>query len=172
MRSTRPDGSRALAVRITRMLTVLPVSRLPPVKSESISLRAVIVLLVPLWGVDYPCCHDAALGHSTLRPLARRAARVARPALVDMRLRNPWVFARLRLFGWYVRFTVSSVSRTQPEAGHEPSDYIDTTSRVSINAESQHPGGKFLQGRLLWMMWKTQDSIVLSLWIEFLTALS
>jgi len=30
---------------------------------------------------------------------------MARPALVDMRRLNPWVFARLRVFGWYVRFT-------------------------------------------------------------------
>jgi hypothetical protein len=38
-----------------------------------------------------------------LRPLRRRAARIARPARVRMRRRNPWVFARRRLFGWKVR---------------------------------------------------------------------
>jgi hypothetical protein len=54
----------------------------------------------PLRALSY-----AALGHRTLRPLRRRAARTARPALVDMRFRNPCVFARFRLFGWYVRFT-------------------------------------------------------------------
>jgi hypothetical protein len=37
------------------------------------------------------------------RPLRRRAARTARPALVRMRSRNPCVFARRRLFGWNVR---------------------------------------------------------------------
>lgn len=42
---------------------------------------------------------------SLWRPLRRRALRIARPARVDMRWRNPWFFARLRLFGWYVRFT-------------------------------------------------------------------
>lgn len=34
------------------------------------------------------------------RPLARRAETMARPALVRMRSRKPWVFARRRLFGW------------------------------------------------------------------------
>jgi hypothetical protein len=37
------------------------------------------------------------------RPLRRRAARMARPARVRMRNRNPWVLARRRLFGWNVR---------------------------------------------------------------------
>src|SRR4051794_21280111 len=41
---------------------------------------------------------------SRLRPRARRARSTARPPLVRMRSRNPWVLARLRLFGWYVRF--------------------------------------------------------------------
>jgi hypothetical protein len=38
-----------------------------------------------------------------LRPLPRRAARIARPARVRMRSRNPWVRDRRRLFGWKVR---------------------------------------------------------------------
>jgi hypothetical protein len=38
-----------------------------------------------------------------LRPLTRRAARIARPARVRMRSRNPWVRDRRRLFGWKVR---------------------------------------------------------------------
>ena len=42
------------------------------------------------------------------RPLARRRARIRRPPRVLIRRRNPWVFLRLRLFGWYVRFTWSS----------------------------------------------------------------
>src|SRR5450631_3188606 len=37
------------------------------------------------------------------RPLRRRADRIARPALVRMRSRNPCVLARRRLFGWNVR---------------------------------------------------------------------
>jgi len=39
----------------------------------------------------------------TLRPFWRRPARMARPARVRIRNRNPWVFARRRLFGWNVR---------------------------------------------------------------------
>lgn len=43
------------------------------------------------------------------RPLRRRAARIALPARVRMRRRNPWVRARRRLFGWKVRLlTVGS----------------------------------------------------------------
>ena len=38
--------------------------------------------------------------------LGRRDLMMARPARVDIRCRNPWRFARLRLFGWYVRFTL------------------------------------------------------------------
>jgi len=40
---------------------------------------------------------------SSLRPLRRRACRMARPARVRIRRRKPWVLARRRLFGWKVR---------------------------------------------------------------------
>jgi hypothetical protein len=40
---------------------------------------------------------------SVSRPLRRRAPKMARPARVRMRRRNPWVRARRRLFGWKVR---------------------------------------------------------------------
>jgi hypothetical protein len=40
---------------------------------------------------------------SRLRPLARRRFSTSRPSFVDIRTRNPWVFARRRLFGWNVR---------------------------------------------------------------------
>lgn len=39
-------------------------------------------------------------------PLRRRALMMERPARSDMRLRKPCFFARRRLFGWYVRFTL------------------------------------------------------------------
>ena len=45
----------------------------------------------------------AGQAESRERPLARRPARMARPARVRIRRRNPWVFARRRLFGWNVR---------------------------------------------------------------------
>jgi hypothetical protein len=41
------------------------------------------------------------------RPLRRRAAKIARPARVRMRWRNPCVFARWRLLGWYVRLPLA-----------------------------------------------------------------
>jgi hypothetical protein len=44
------------------------------------------------------------------RPLSRRARMMARPPRVDIRLRKPWVLARFRVFGWYVRFTSDSLS--------------------------------------------------------------
>lgn len=40
------------------------------------------------------------------RPLARRDERTARPPFVAIRARKPCFFARLRLFGWNVRFVV------------------------------------------------------------------
>ena len=39
-----------------------------------------------------------------LRPLARRRFNTARPPLVDMRERKPWVRLRLRTLGWNVLF--------------------------------------------------------------------
>ena len=45
----------------------------------------------------------AGQAESRERPLARRPARIARPARVRIRRRNPWVLARRRLFGWKVR---------------------------------------------------------------------
>jgi hypothetical protein len=55
---------------------------------------------------------------SRLRPLRRRPARIARPARVRIRSRNPWVFARRRLLGWNVRFVTASCSHTQ--TGKDP----------------------------------------------------
>jgi hypothetical protein len=42
---------------------------------------------------------------SRARPLWRLARTMARPARVRMRIRKPCRLARLRLLGWYVRFT-------------------------------------------------------------------
>jgi hypothetical protein len=43
-------------------------------------------------------------GVSRCRPLARRRARIRRPARVLIRWRNPCVRARRIRLGWYVRF--------------------------------------------------------------------
>jgi hypothetical protein len=48
------------------------------------------------------------------RPLRRRAERIARPARVRMRSRNPCVFARRRLFGWNVRLLTENSRYTGP----------------------------------------------------------
>jgi hypothetical protein len=40
------------------------------------------------------------------RPLPRRAERIARPARVAIRARNPCFLARRRVFGWKVRFVI------------------------------------------------------------------
>jgi hypothetical protein len=55
-------------------------------------------------------------------PLARRALRMARPARVDIRWRNPCFLDRLRLFGWKVLFTRnSSTGRSPATSGHSGS---------------------------------------------------
>ena len=41
-----------------------------------------------------------------MRPLARRAAKTARPARVAMRARKPCFLARRRVLGWKVRFVM------------------------------------------------------------------
>src|SRR4051794_22109874 len=53
---------------------------------------------------------------SRLRPLRRRAARIARPARVRMRRRKPCVLARRRLFGWKVRL-LTIISKYFGESG-------------------------------------------------------
>ena len=53
------------------------------------------------------CLPESAQADRRARPLARRAARIARPARVRMRSRKPWVFERRRLFGWKVRLLTS-----------------------------------------------------------------
>jgi hypothetical protein len=60
--------------------------------------------------------YPSSLTVSRLRPLARRRFSTIRPFLVAMRTRNPWVFARRRVFGWKVRlpfFDLAMVSYTK-----------------------------------------------------------
>jgi hypothetical protein len=44
-----------------------------------------------------------------LRPLARRAFSIARPARVDILSRKPWVRLRFKLLGWKVRLLIFSL---------------------------------------------------------------
>ena len=61
--------------------------------------------LLAVDGVDVPGTRETVAtlqrtyAERRLRPLARRRFRIMRPARVDMRLRKPCFFARLRTFG-------------------------------------------------------------------------
>src|SRR5436190_3857015 len=64
-----------------------------------------------------------ALTTSRLRPFARRRLRTLRPALVELRLRNPCSRLRRILLGWYVRFTTTASSTESVERkkrGNQP----------------------------------------------------
>jgi hypothetical protein len=57
-------------------------------------------------GLEGPAAPDPPdQADSRLRPLRRRDLMIACPARSDMRCRKPCFLARLRVFGWYVRFT-------------------------------------------------------------------
>jgi len=73
-----------------------------PSASASVQLREARAITVAPASLHH---RQARVGQTLIRarPLRRRAARIARPARVRMRSRNPCVFARWRLFGWNVR---------------------------------------------------------------------
>lgn len=83
------------------------------------------------------------------RPLRRRRLITALPARVLMRTRKPWVFFRLRLFGWYVLFTStyprhirnprppSSFSRIHITAPILPRTQVYCTAASSVRAKAQ-----------------------------------
>jgi hypothetical protein len=48
---------------------------------------------------------------------------IARPALVFMRTRKPWVRARLVLEGWYVRFMINALEVGLKNPVLEPVSY-------------------------------------------------
>jgi hypothetical protein len=77
------------------------------------------------------------------RPRARRARSTARPPLVRMRRRNPWVLARLRLFGWYVRFN------EEPPRGAARSPRSGT-AREAETAKCTARNARFATRRDLW----------------------
>jgi hypothetical protein len=112
-----------------------------------------------------------------------------------MRARNPWVFARFLTFGWYVRFTCSSLARHG--FGAKPDEYMRGVRMVSIASGAPSPPAAnrrvfssqteantrskivFSQLRVpiqhiakppqnLWILWKTQESRLWNLWITFL----
>ena len=85
-----------------------------------------------------------------LRPLLRRAARIARPARVRMRSRNPWVRDRRRLFGWKVRLLTVDLPITGSPSSCSPADVRSpgTNARSSDGrrAELTHTSRETLQG--------------------------
>lgn len=92
IKATRPERP-CCSVENTIKVRYGVCSRLPYENRWEISVLDVIVSNLT------PCYTQR-----RLRPLARRAASTARPPFVDIRARKPWHFARLRVFGWYVRF--------------------------------------------------------------------
>jgi hypothetical protein len=65
-----------------------------------------------------------------VRPLRRRAARMARPARVRMRSRNPCVFARRRLFGWNVRLLTRDSTLVYGAVSRGPARAIRTADQI------------------------------------------
>jgi hypothetical protein len=77
---------------------------------------------------------------SRVRPLDRRWAMMARPALVRMRSRKPWVFARRRLFGWYVRL-LTSASPSSVHPGRRTAGVVAWSgSGVAVQAGARTAG--------------------------------
>lgn len=71
-----------------------------------------------------------AYADNTFLPLRRRLLSTWRPFLVLMRLRKPWTFWRLRLFGWYVLFIYFHLHLTMTRS---ISTYFDSiTKKASL----------------------------------------
>ena len=76
---------------------------------------------------------------SLARPLRRRERRTARPPRVDMRLRNPCLVERFRLFGWNVRFIGNSwLGANEVACGGSPATRHERAS-VGLTCASPHP---------------------------------
>jgi hypothetical protein len=67
---------------------------------------------------------------SSLRPLRRRAARIARPARVCIRTRKPCVLARRRLFGWNVRLLTRELQNRRAHMVRGDTSHHRTFTRV------------------------------------------
>jgi hypothetical protein len=73
---------------------------------------------------------------SRVRPLARRAAMIARPARVRIRSRKPCVLARRRLFGWKVRLLTGNL-QGRAAAGSEIGRHVATAAVVRHQREGR-----------------------------------
>jgi hypothetical protein len=65
-----------------------------------------------------PVEHARYYAESSMRPLRRRAPKMARPARVRMRRRKPCTLARRRLLGWNVRLLISQSPGEQMSRAH------------------------------------------------------
>jgi len=70
-------------------------------------VRAKSLLERRRFGAESTCFNASKIyAEMRVRPLARRDERTARPPRVAIRARKPCFLARLRLFGWKVRFVM------------------------------------------------------------------
>ncbi len=94
-------GGASLAPARARCTTTEPRAARRPRRTPVAKSSRRVSRLAAGSNARYPAGESQA--DSSMRPLRRRAATIARPARVRMRNRNPWVLARRRLFGWNVR---------------------------------------------------------------------
>lgn len=74
------------------------------------------------------------------RPLARREERTERPPLVAMRARKPCFLARLRLFGWKVRFVVM-ISLSGKDLSNSNLKYLSYLLNLILSVKASKPKG-------------------------------
>ncbi len=119
-RSCRLTRLRPLARLISRLGTTKPTRRLLrsssartwTTTSGSPARAPCRIAAVKSAGSTMRCARGStgvSQADSLARPLRRRAARMARPARVDMRRRKPCVLERRRLLGWKVRLVVTAI---------------------------------------------------------------
>ena len=66
--------------------------------------------------------------------MALRRARIARPERVRIRTRNPWVFARLRVFGWKVRFDIDASEGDEHRLAAGPQSIREVLARAQTGS--------------------------------------
>lgn len=83
---------------------------------------------------------------SSVRPLRRRAARIARPARVFIRRRKPWVFARRRVFGWKVRLVIWCYSKASGEFKSKVFSWLPANPKLInlLNLRQYDPAGQVI----------------------------
>lgn len=80
-----------------------------------------------------------AYAESTFLPLRRRAAKTLRPFFVLIRLRNPWSFLRLRLFGLNDGFISIHLRPQKPLPTHYKEIRLKSQERLEIRDLGKYP---------------------------------